>query len=183
MLFDGKPQTIALKYLEDGSDRETLFPKACPSYMRSRLYEIFKLIGLPDNITFHTARHTCASILAEKVDNPFVIKDILGHCSINTSMEYISRSHQTAEKKLMHINWYTDGSEPERNIMEMCHKLKEVCTSLNLSAAHTMRVLGALMRSRDKYSLIKLWIENSGVAAMPLNELNDKLQSLIATNN
>ena len=180
ILFDGKPQTIALKYLEEGSDRETLFPKVSSNCILVRLHEIFKLVGLPDNISFHTARHTCASILAEKVDNPFVIKDILGHCDIKTSMEYISKSHQTAEKKLKLINWNTDGSEPERNIMEICQKLKTVCTSLGLGSIHTMLVIGAFMKNRDKYNLIKLWIENSDVAAMSLNELNDKLQSLIA---
>lgn len=181
ILFDGKPQAIALKYLNDGSDRETLFPKVWANHLRLRLYKIFEMVGLPGYVTFHTSRHTCASMLAEKVDNPFVIKDLLGHCSINTSMKYISKSHQTAEKKLRHINWNTDGKEPERNIMEMCQTLKNVCVSLNLSTSHTMIVLGTLMRNRDKYDLIKLWIENTEVSAMPINELNDKLKSLIST--
>ena len=182
ILFDGKPQTIALKYLEDGSDRETLFPMVHVNNLRARLRKVFQLVGLPDSVTFHTARHTCASILAEKVDNPFVIKDVLGHCDINTSMRYISKSHKAAEKKLRHISWSADGSEPEHNIMEICQSLKDVCGSAGLSAAHTMVVLGALMKDMGKYDLIRVWLESREVASMTLRELNDKLQSLIATN-
>lgn len=182
LLFDGKPQEIAKKYLSMKNNSERLFPVSRAS-VRHLLETLFKKLGFPSTFTFHTARHTCASFLAEKVDNPFVIKDMLGHTDLTTSMIYIKTSHNYAEKKLKQVNWSLDGSEPERNMMEMCCELKDVCAEHGLNATQTMLITGTMMRNREKSELIKLWVESSNIACMSYDTLSESLHSLIAPNN
>ncbi len=182
LLFDGKPQGIASKYLKSNKSSDTLFPPVSDSKLRGLLTKIFSMFGLPTELTFHSARHTCATFLAEKVDNPFVIKDMLGHTFIGTSMSYIQKSHHTAEKKLKQVNWNVDGSTPERNSMEMCMEIKSVCTKRGLNSTQTMLIMGFSMRNKEKYELIKLWVESSNIANMACESLNEKLESLITIN-
>lgn len=183
ILFDGKPQAIAEKYIGRRKNNDSLFLLTNEFSLRNYVMKIFKKIDFPSNISFHTARHTCASLLAEKVDNPFVIKDILGHGHIATSMTYIQKSHKAAEKKLKQINWSNDDSEQECNIMEMCDVMKSICSKKKLSAMQTMLIIGSLMECREKFELIKLWIESSRVKDMSLDVLNEKLQLLVESKN
>lgn len=59
-LFNGKPQTILEKYLQ-GEERETLFPQIRKNAVETNLHRLEKYMNLPISLTFHVARHTCAS--------------------------------------------------------------------------------------------------------------------------
>lgn len=100
------------KYLQCEGQR-TVFPHISEAIVEKNLMRIERLMNLPFHSTFHVSRHTCASQLAERADNPFVIMIVLGHGKINTSMRYIHTSHKTAAKKLENVKWTEDHHTPE----------------------------------------------------------------------
>lgn len=89
-LFDGKAAEIAKKYLAMNND--TLFPKLSDQKVNLKLKTLAGIADIYIPLTFHTARHTCATMLAETTGNPFVIMQLLGHSDIETSMIYIHNS-------------------------------------------------------------------------------------------
>jgi len=58
-----------------------------------------EMAGIDKHLTFHVARHTCASLLADISSNPFLIMEILGHADIQTSMGYIHASPESTKKQ------------------------------------------------------------------------------------
>ena len=65
-----------------------LFQLPCNARCNLLLSRIFKRLGIHKHITFHCARHTCATILLNKGVNMSVIQHILGHRSIKTTQLY-----------------------------------------------------------------------------------------------
>lgn len=61
LLFDKKPERIALKYLSKDSSDEHLFPCTSKASVNYKLKRLFKLAGIPETCSFHCGRHTCAS--------------------------------------------------------------------------------------------------------------------------
>jgi len=53
-----------------------------------------KAANLPDAIHFHSLRHSCATLLLAQGVPMYVVKDILGHSQISTTMRY---THPTSE--------------------------------------------------------------------------------------
>ena len=49
-----------------------------------------KAANLPDAIHFHSLRHSCATLLLAQGVPMYVVKDILGHSQISTTMRYTS---------------------------------------------------------------------------------------------
>ncbi len=99
LLFDGKPDRIARHWMA-AHDGPTLFPKVSTSYIKMALDLLGPMAGITKHLTFHVARHTCASLLADVSQNPFLIMNILGHSSISTSMIYIHASPEATKKQL-----------------------------------------------------------------------------------
>lgn len=99
LMFDGKPDRIA-RYWMTAHDGPTLFPKVSTSYIKMALDMLGPMAGIDKHLTFHVARHTCASLLADVSQNPFLIMNILGHSSISTSMIYIHASPEATKKQL-----------------------------------------------------------------------------------
>lgn len=99
LMFDGKPDKIA-RYWMTAHDEPTLFPKVSTTYISEVLKILAQMAGIDKHLTFHVARHTCASLLADISQNPFLIKNILGHTNINTSMIYIHASPESTKKQL-----------------------------------------------------------------------------------
>ena len=102
-MFDGKATAIAQKYLAMHND--TLFPKFSDQKINVKLKVLAGLAQIKIPLTFHTARHTCATLLAEKTGNPFVIMQILGHSDIKTSMIYIHNSTSAVAGVLKGVKW------------------------------------------------------------------------------
>jgi integrase/recombinase XerC len=53
------------------------------------LQKIRRLLGLPENITPHSLRHTCATHLLENSGNLRGIQELLGHSSLNSTQIYV----------------------------------------------------------------------------------------------
>lgn len=104
-LFGGKPERIICKYMGTTLD-EFVFPQLSDQKTNIKLKTLAALAGLRNlQLTFHIARHTCATMLAEKTGNPFTIMQILGHSDIKTSMEYIHNSYRAVVNSLSNVNW------------------------------------------------------------------------------
>lgn len=87
-LFDGKPEKIVQKYLDLYPNTDTIFPKISEQEVNRSLKTLAYMAGIKKNLTFHMARHTCGTALADLTANPYLIMDILGHSDIKTSMIY-----------------------------------------------------------------------------------------------
>ena len=161
-LFNGKPQEILEKYIHN-EDTETIFPQVQKTTMMVNLRRLGQALSLPFTLTFHVSRHTCASQLAERVDNPFIIMNVLGHGKIDTSMRYIHTSHRTAAKKLENINWKNEltpeeMAQSDANIAQVSDALYDVCQRKNLSNVLTNLALGFAVCNLDKSPMIIEWI-------------------------
>ena len=184
MLFGGKPQVIAEKYLNRNPESERLFIAPSVDNVAKKLRPIFDHLGFPKEFSFHTARHTCATLLAEKINDPFVIKDVLGHGNINTSMGYINNSHKTAERKLEKVKWTdnADGLNKEFNISKASAELMAKCKEKKMSDVQSFILLGTLMQNPSKYAFLKTWIENAERVDYTDEELDQKLQQVVTIN-
>jgi integrase len=65
-----------------------------PDNITHRFKAFAKAAELPDNIHFHSLRHSCATLLLAQGVPMYVVKDILGHDQISTTMKY---THPTPE--------------------------------------------------------------------------------------
>jgi site-specific recombinase XerD len=104
-LFDGKPEKIAQKYLDLYPCTDTVFPKISEQEINRSLKTLAYMAGIKKNLTFHCARHTCGTALADLTANPYLIMDILGHSDIKTSMIYIHRSVERIKRQLQTVKW------------------------------------------------------------------------------
>lgn len=100
LMFDGKPDKIARQWINT-HDEPTVFPRVSDEYIRTTLNVLAALAkpAIDKHLTFHVARHTCASLLADISQNPYLIMDILGHKDIKTSMTYIHSSPENIKKQ------------------------------------------------------------------------------------
>jgi site-specific recombinase XerD len=104
-LFEGKPQRIAQDYFERYPAIKTLFPPMTEQAVNRILKVLAYMAGIKKNLTFHMARHTCGTALADLTANPYLIMDILGHKDIKTSMIYIHSSGERIRKQLLNVKW------------------------------------------------------------------------------
>jgi integrase len=65
-----------------------------PDNITHRFKAFAKAAELPDAIHFHSLRHSCATLLLAQGVAMYVVKDILGHGQISTTMKY---THPTPE--------------------------------------------------------------------------------------
>jgi len=98
LMFDGRPDVIARRWI-NAHDEKTLFPAVSRTYISTVLLLLAGLAKIDKHLTFHVARHTCASLLADISQNPYLIMNILGHSDIKTSMTYIHASPENTKKQ------------------------------------------------------------------------------------
>lgn len=110
LMFDGKPDQIARRWMV-AHNEPTLFPTVSREYVRTVLTMLAELAEIKKHMTFHVARHTCACLLADISQNPYLIMNVLGHRDIKTSMSYIHRSPETIKKQFRLL---TDWKEKAR---------------------------------------------------------------------
>lgn len=104
ILFDGKPQQIAMKYQDN--DSLYLFGKPVTNqYFNRELKTIACDAGLNIKLTSHVARHTFGSLLAEIKPDPYLIMELMGHNSLTTSMIYIHNSRERVNRQLEGLKW------------------------------------------------------------------------------
>jgi site-specific recombinase XerD len=66
---------------------------------------IMMLAKIDKNITFHLSRHTFGTNLAVATSDQFLIKELMGHADIKTSMIYIHTSQEQIKNKLKNTDW------------------------------------------------------------------------------
>ncbi len=104
-LFSGKAIPIIKKYASNLYSSGKLFPHHSEGYFNRSLKKIATEAKINKTITSHIGRHTFGSLLAEKTNDPMLIKTLMGHKKIETSMIYIKLSNKGIEDKLSQIKW------------------------------------------------------------------------------
>ncbi len=66
-----------------------------PDDITHRFKAFVKAAGLPIDIHFHSLRHSCATLLLAQGVPMHIVKDILGHSQISTTMRYAHPTEQT----------------------------------------------------------------------------------------
>ncbi len=103
LLFNGKPYNILLNYLSNNEG--FVFPPITNQQANRSLKVIAVIAKISMRLTFHIARHTFGTTLAEATQNPYLIMDLMGHADIKTSMIYIHRSQERINKQLRGVKW------------------------------------------------------------------------------
>ena len=85
LLFEGKGIEVLNKYQDDLAD---FFKLRDNSNVNKELLIIAKLSGLNKRISFHTARHTNATLLIYSGVNSTTVQKLLGHKSVKTTQVY-----------------------------------------------------------------------------------------------
>lgn len=83
LLFNGKPMIILNRY-----DMDSFFRINSNSSIDKELIKIKRLAGIETHISFHTARHTNATLLVYKGVNITTVQKLLGHKNIRTTENY-----------------------------------------------------------------------------------------------
>lgn len=84
LLFQGKALTLLKKY----SNLEQLFDLPPNSAVNKTLIQIGNLAGIKKHFSFHTARHTNATLLIYNGVNITTVQKLLGHKNIKTTQIY-----------------------------------------------------------------------------------------------
>lgn len=103
LLFNGKAIDIIKKY--ENTSRQTLFPSITDQAINRILKTIAMALGINKEISFHVSRHTFGTYLANHSGDALLIKDLMNHGRMETSLRYIHESQATQENKLKNINW------------------------------------------------------------------------------
>lgn len=104
LLFGGKPRAILDRFLAHDNGG-TIFPQYSNQFVNRELKMLAARAQITMNLTFHIARHTFGTMLAELTQNPYLIMDLMGHESIITSMIYIHSSQERINRQLMSVKW------------------------------------------------------------------------------
>lgn len=98
-LFEGKALRILEKYENNLSDLFTLPDNAS---LNRHLKKLAKNVGIQTNISFHTARHSFATLLLQKGVEVTVIQKLLGHSRLQTTMHYAAVTEEQILAALSH---------------------------------------------------------------------------------
>jgi len=88
---------------ENFESNKPIFGKISNTYANKLLSEIMTFAKINKHVTFHSSRHTFATLLAEKGEKIEDISRLLGHSSIQTTMRYLQYDLGIAEKTLQKI--------------------------------------------------------------------------------
>lgn len=81
----------ALRWLPDKSespDGECVFAMPCPSSANQQLQSAARKMGIKKHLTFHTSRHTFATMLCTRGVDIYTTSKLLGHTSVKTTQIY-----------------------------------------------------------------------------------------------
>ena len=99
---------------DDKSDSHPVFPLPQETTIRKTLKEWMTNAKIDKHITFHSSRHTCATLLLNSGVDIYTVKEILGHTDIGTTMKYtkvIDKTKRIAVNKIP--NLYSTKEESE----------------------------------------------------------------------
>lgn len=99
---------------DDKSDSDRVFTLPPETTIRKTLKEWMTNAKIDKHITFHSSRHTCATLLLNSGVDIYTVKEILGHTDIGTTMKYtkvINKTKRIAVNKIP--NLYSTKEESE----------------------------------------------------------------------
>ena len=102
-LFNGKPSQLAKKYIQP--DRKYIFDDFTNQHVNRCLKDIAKLAGISKIVHFHLARHTCGTFLIYKGVDVLIVKKILGHKKLETTLIYAKVMDATMENALQKVSF------------------------------------------------------------------------------
>lgn len=91
---------FAMRYLPDGFGDGRLFKYKTSQKLNDNLKELCRYLGIRKNVTSHTARHTFATSFIVAGGNVAVLKNLLGHSDIKTTMAYVHLTKTVERKEL-----------------------------------------------------------------------------------
>lgn len=103
LLFNGKPGIILRSQITPLRNR--IFRPVTNQVMNRHLKDLATLAKITKVLTFHMSRHTFGSQLARIFADPYLIKDLMGHTDIRTSMVYIHSHAGVVTGKLKAGKW------------------------------------------------------------------------------
>ena len=103
ILFNGKAVAVIDKY--ETKHRDKIFPTYTDQHLNRMLKVIGAMLRLDFPLTFHCSRHTFGTMLAEKTQDPYLIKELMNHSDLKTSMIYIHSSKKRIENSLKNVDW------------------------------------------------------------------------------
>lgn len=105
LLFDGKSLPIYERYK---NNIKSLFNMsvASNSNVNKQLKKICRLVSIDKNVSFHTARHTNATLLLYNGANITTVQKLLGHKSVRTTEIYSNIMDMTVVRDLENMNGF-----------------------------------------------------------------------------
>lgn len=100
LLFNGK----ALKIMNKYKSIEDLANIGCNSDTNRLLEKIGKMANIEKKFTYHTSRHTCATLLVHQGVPITTVQKLLGHTSVKTTQIYTEAFDETIIKDLIKAN-------------------------------------------------------------------------------
>lgn len=100
-IFNGKALEISKSVPRP---RGVLFRLKNNQQTNRHLKRIAKLLGIKKKISFHTARHTCATLLLYRGVSITSVQKVLGHQSVTTTQIYSTVTDLTLQKELRKSN-------------------------------------------------------------------------------
>ena len=97
LLFEGKGIEVLNKYQDDLAD---FFKLRDNSNVNKELLIISRLAGINKKVSFHTARHTNATLLIYNGVNITTVQKLLGHKSVKTTQVYTNVMDMTIVRDL-----------------------------------------------------------------------------------
>lgn len=99
---------------DDKSDSDLVFTLPPETTIRKTLKEWMTNAKIDKHITFHSSRHTCATLLLNSGVDIYTVKEILGHTDIGTTMKYtkvIDKTKRIAVNKIPNLYSTKEKSE------------------------------------------------------------------------
>ncbi len=87
-----------------GSGTGNIFDTFAEQVTNRYLKEIASIAGIKKSVSFHVSRHTFAMRFLERGGKIEVLKEILGHSDIGTTMEYVHELNQEAKIQIMYLD-------------------------------------------------------------------------------
>ena len=103
LLFNGKPIEILTRYTNNG--KRFLFDELTNQYTNRCLKDIADKAGITKNVTFHTARHSQATLLLSKGATITTVQNLLGHKKMATTQIYAKVLNQTVVNELKNLKF------------------------------------------------------------------------------
>jgi integrase len=77
-----------------------------------------KLVGIPEDIVFYSARHTFGTDIMEQTGNINLVQEVMGHDNVTTTQRYL---HPDKSKMADHINERNRDRARRAELTEQCH--------------------------------------------------------------